>query len=78
MTWDNRYRQLAEGEIIRSGDEVLCASHRGWEPAVHAVGQRAPCPLYTSHRIYRRLKDAPAGRAAVKEGRDEDRDHPAE
>lgn len=54
MTWDNRYRQLAEGEIIESHDECLTDSRLGWQPAAITVGLPAPSPLYTSHRIYRR------------------------
>jgi hypothetical protein len=56
MAWDNRYRMLNEGEIIREGDEVLTDSHLGWQPAKHAIGQPAPCPYYTAHRMYRRAR----------------------
>lgn len=58
--WDHRYRQLAEGEIILVGDEVLTDSKLGWRPAEHTIGQTAPCPYYTAHRIYRRLASEPA------------------
>lgn len=57
MSWDNRYRMLDEGEIIREGDECLTDSHLGWLPAKHAIGEPAPSPYYTAHRMYRRLKD---------------------
>lgn len=57
MVWDNRYRRLNEGEIIREGDECLTDTHLGWEPADHTIGQRAPDPAYTSHRWYRRRKE---------------------
>lgn len=55
MTWDKRYRLLDEGEIIQEGDEVLIDSHRRWQPAKHTIGRKAPNPLYTAHRLYRRL-----------------------
>lgn len=57
MTWDNRYRPLREGETILSGDECLTDSHLGWQPAKHDIGGKAPDPNYTSHRMYRRLRD---------------------
>ena len=57
MAWDQRYRMLEEGEIIRATDEVERDSPYGWEPVRHTVGKPAPCPHYTSHRRYRRLKD---------------------
>lgn len=57
MAWDHRYRRLEEGEIIQEGDQCLTDSHLGWQPAKHTVGQRAPNPAYTSHRVYRRLID---------------------
>jgi len=53
--WDKRYRQLKEGETIRKGDEVLASSKEGWVPA-RVLGGKAPNPLYTSHRLYRRKK----------------------
>jgi hypothetical protein len=52
--WDQRYRRLEEGEIVRSGDDVLL--DKDWEPAVHSIGKPAPSPHFTSHRWYRRLK----------------------
>jgi hypothetical protein len=56
--WDERYRMLDEGEIIQNDDEVLTDSHLGWQPTnLRCVGTPAPNPLYTSHRMYRRLKD---------------------
>lgn len=59
MAWDHRYRMLAEGEIIRATDEVEIDKPYGWRaPRPENVGTRAPSPLYTSHRRYRRLKDA--------------------
>lgn len=54
MAWDNRYRPLTEGETIREGDECLTDSHLGWQPVKHAVGFKAPSPLYSAHRLYRR------------------------
>jgi hypothetical protein len=54
--WDHRYRPLATGEIIEAGDECLTDSHLGWHPAKHCIGEPAPDPAYTSHRMYRRLK----------------------
>lgn len=56
MAWDQRYRRLNKGEIIRSGDEVEVDHPYGWKPA-EALFQPAPDPAYTSHRIYRRLKE---------------------
>lgn len=57
--WDNQYRQLEENEIIQLGDEVdMC--NDGWRdvpkwvPATNAVGNKAPDPLYPSHRRFRR------------------------
>lgn len=52
--WDHRYRRLEWGEIIQEGDE--CQNDDGtWKLGI-CVGQRAPDPNYTSHRVYRRLK----------------------
>lgn len=56
--WTN-YRMLAEGEIIREGDECLTDSHLGWLPAGPTVGQPAPNPYYTAHRMYRRAGREP-------------------
>lgn len=53
MTWDQRYRRLEMGEIIRATDECQ-NDDASWSPA-RAVGQRAPDPNYTSHRVYRRI-----------------------
>ncbi|QFT31825.1 hypothetical protein FIV00_15135 [Labrenzia sp. THAF82] len=56
MTWDSRYRRLEEGEIIRATDE--CLTDDEWqEDGGQCAGKKAPDPLYTSHRQYRRLKD---------------------
>jgi len=57
MAWDPRYRMLKKGEIIQEGDEVLTDSHLDWRKDVLCIGQPAPDPLYTSHRMYRRLID---------------------
>lgn len=58
MTWNEKYRRLEEGEIIQAGDEVLTESHLGWQSTnKRCIGTKAPSPLYTSHRIYRRMKD---------------------
>lgn len=54
-SWDQRYRQLEEGEIILATDEIQ-NDDATWRPAV-CVGQPAPSPHYTSHRVYRRLRD---------------------
>lgn len=56
MAWDPKYRRLNEGEIIQPGDEVEVDKPYGWKPATQ-VGEPAPNPSYTSHRIYRRLKE---------------------
>lgn len=58
MAWDERYRMLGEGELIREGDECLTDSHLGWQPAKHDIGGQAPDPMYIAHRMYRRLKGA--------------------
>lgn len=63
MEWDHRYRMLEEGEIIQIGDEVLTDSHLGWQAAKHAIGQPAPNPYYTAHRMYRRALTAPSASA---------------
>lgn len=69
MTWDHRYRRLDEGEVIQEGDEVLTESALGWRPAGRTVGSKAPCPLYTSHRMYRRLKNCgPEGKLQEAKG----------
>jgi hypothetical protein len=52
MAWNEQYRRLEKGEIIRITDD--CQKDDGsWLPAV-CVGQPAPDPNYTSHRVYRR------------------------
>lgn len=56
--WDHRYRRLEEGEVVAKGDEVLTDTQLGWQPVVHTIGQAAPSPSYTAHRIYRRFKAA--------------------
>jgi hypothetical protein len=61
MAWDNRYRRLNEGEIIREGDEVdICndgwRDRPKWVPAQNTLGRPAPDPSYPSHRVYRRKK----------------------
>jgi hypothetical protein len=58
--WDNNYRQLEEGEIIKEGDEVDCCGN-SWHDApvwmpTECLGQPAPDPLFPAHRIYRRFK----------------------
>ena len=58
MTWDNRYRRLEEGEIIRSTDDVQ-RDDGSWQKAQYAIGRPAPDPSFTSHRVYRRLKGQP-------------------
>lgn len=57
MAWDHDYRMLEKGEIIRAADEVQ-NDDASWSPA-SCVGEAAPDPAYTSHRIYRRLKVCP-------------------
>jgi hypothetical protein len=55
MTWNHNYRQLGEGEIIRESDEIQIDKPFGWRLTnERCVGTKAPSPLYTSHRIYRR------------------------
>lgn len=56
MSWDHRYRRLNEGETIMAGDEVQVDKPFGWKPA-SCIGEKAPSPLYTSHRVYRRRID---------------------
>lgn len=55
ITWDQRYRRLDEGEIIRSADEVQ-NDDGSWRGPGQTVGQEAPSPHYSSHRVYRRAK----------------------
>lgn len=55
--WDHRFRRLEMGEVILATDEVQ-NDDGSWRLAQHAIGQPAPDPCYTSHRTYRRLKDA--------------------
>jgi hypothetical protein len=60
--WDARYKQLKKDEIIKIGDEANCGERDDngklkWRPAARCVGGKAPDPLYSSHRWYRRLKD---------------------
>lgn len=52
MSWNDNYRRLEEGEIIRATDEVQ-NDDGTWRTTICA-GKKAPCPLYTSHRVYRR------------------------
>jgi hypothetical protein len=58
MAWNQDYRRLEAGEVIKEGDECdVC--NDGWrdEPKwVNAtcIGQPAPDPGFPSHRIYRR------------------------
>ncbi|WP_374833951.1 hypothetical protein [Paenochrobactrum pullorum] len=49
---------LNEGETIEESDECLTDSDLGWQPAGRCIGQQAPCPYYTAHRMYRRPIDA--------------------
>lgn len=58
MAWDQAYRRLEEGEIILSTDEVYNDVTKTWHRSEHCVGKPAPNPNYTSHRTYRRLKEA--------------------
>lgn len=53
--WDDRFRQLEEGELVEVGDEVQ-NDDGSWRFAI-CIGSHAPDPAYTSHRIYRRRKD---------------------
>jgi len=51
--WDNRYRRLEAGELIRATDQVK--TRNGWEKDEgQCEGKPAPDPAYTSHRTYRR------------------------
>lgn len=54
--WNHKYSRLNEGEVIQASDEVQ-NDDGSWRSAV-CVGQPAPDPNYTSHRVYRRLKAA--------------------
>lgn len=74
MEWDQRYRMLQEGEIIRASDQVDTDGPRGWaKPHPRTVGTAAPSPLYTSHRRYRRLKQDDAARTQDPRGCDNGR-----
>lgn len=60
--WDDRYRRLEEGEVVKAGDEVD-ACRDGWrdppkwEPVKeHMIGRVASNPNYPSHSVFRRLK----------------------
>ena len=52
--WIN-YRSLKEGELIKETDEVL-DDKNGWRKTICAGGL-APNTSFTSHRMYRRLKN---------------------
>jgi hypothetical protein len=54
MPWDEKYRMLSEGEIVIQGDEIQNDDGSWRKPK--KIGDPAPNPLYTSHRIYRRRK----------------------
>jgi hypothetical protein len=56
VTWDQRFRRLDEGEIIIETDEVQNDDGSWQLTNARCVGTAAPCPLYTSHRVYRRLR----------------------
>jgi hypothetical protein len=56
MAWNHNYRMLNKGEIILASDEVQ-NDDASWDPAC-CVGDEAPDPSYTSHRVYRRLTEA--------------------
>ena len=64
MTWDNRYRPLAQGEVVTESDERLYEDHpwhggNPWwgRPQPADVGQPAPDPRFVSHRQFRRRID---------------------
>ena len=60
MAWDQAYRRLNEGEIIRESDECMRDKPFGWErDNGRCAGKPAPDPNFTSHRTYRRLKATP-------------------
>lgn len=61
MGWDNRYRQLQEGEIVQQGDEFLADSDKGWLASVHGIGRHAPDPHCPAHTLYRRKHDHTGG-----------------
>ena len=67
MAWDMRYRPLKEGEIIRPTDEVQNDDCTWNVTDWRCVGQPAPDPNYTSHRVYRRLM-GPNERSATYNG----------
>lgn len=58
MSKTKKYRILQEGETILSTDECDASrdihSPAKWVPAGRTAGQKAPSPLYPSHRKYRR------------------------
>jgi hypothetical protein len=59
MTWDHNFRQLREGEAIQLGDEVQ-RDDGTFDLAVRCIGEPAPDPCYSSHRVYRRPKEQSA------------------
>lgn len=56
MVWDQRYRRLDEGEIILATDDCQQDDGSWRQDGGRCAGTKAPSPLYTSHRVYRRLK----------------------
>ncbi len=49
----NNYITLKKGDIIKKNDEVFNDDKKTWKKTI-CVGQLAPDPSFTSHRIYRR------------------------
>jgi hypothetical protein len=60
MSWDHKYRQLDEGELILATDGIQHDDGSWHPPHPRTVGTPAPSPLYTARRVYRRAQQARA------------------
>lgn len=49
------YRILEIGEVIIVNDEYYDDDKKQWIKTCLGIGNQAPDPRYTSHRIYRRV-----------------------
>lgn len=56
---ENKWRRLEEGEIVLATDEIYDDAKDAWVPPTNSIGHKAPSPLYTSHRQFRRKIDTP-------------------
>lgn len=57
--WDHRYRPLKKGELILATDQIFDDTLAAWKsPRRETIASTAPDPSLTSHRMYRRVKDA--------------------